>query len=1566
MSECIGSQRKQTCTATGFFKTSSGRQGFFSFAKYPLILICLLTLAGTAFAVTDMNNVEMDGNIADGAILGGTDIPTDWGDLFNTTGVPNPLFPPFTATAWNDDQPTPDTTYFGLGKDIDLISGWTCVSQPNPLDKADILHAYAALSVPTSGPHAGHRVLNIGLERYSNNGTASLGFWLLKDGTVGCSAPGTFTGAHQDGDILIASEFTNGGSVSTISAFRWEGSPGALNPTPIANGADCQINPQVNPNLCATVNAISIPTPWFTHPKTGADNNLPPDQFFEAAVDLDAILPEENKCFTGILGTTRSSAGITADIKDFTRINLNTCGTLTIIKDAVPNGQQDFSFTTTGTGLAPFSLDDDSDPTLSNTQVFTGLAAGTYSVAETPATGWTQTSAICSDGSPANAISIQAGESITCTFTNTLQTATLIVIKHVINDNGGTASASDFTMAVTGDSPSPASFSGAESPGTTVTLNAGSYNATESAVTGYSASYSADCTGSIAPGATKTCTITNDDIAPTITLNKTVNNNYGGTAVSSNFTLKIDGGAVTQGAANPVAANAAHTINETMVNGYEFVSIAGNAKCPVVLGGSATLLPGENITCTITNRDIQPKLTVIKHVINNNGGTKVAANFSISITGTNANPANFAGNEAGTNVTLNAGSYSVSETGLTGYAASYSADCSGSISVGEEKICTITNSDIAPKLTLTKTVVNDNGGNAIVSNFPLFVNGNPVTSGVANTLSANILYTASETNLTGYTASAWGGDCATNGTITLQPGDNKTCTITNDDIAPKLTLIKIVINDNRGNALPNDFSLTIGGNAATSGTPYTLTANSPYAINETQLTGYTFISITGNAKCPATLGGTITLDEGDDITCTITNNDIAPKLTIIKTVINDDGGNAIVSDFPLFINGGLVTSGVATVLSANTPYITTEINLTGYTASAWGGDCTADGTITLNEGDNKTCTITNNDIAPTLKLVKTVTNDNGGTATANDFQAYIDQNPEAWNTQITLTAGPHTASEDTLQGYTASNWTGDCASNGTVTLALAENKTCYITNNDIAPQLTIIKHVINDNEGTATANQWTMDVTATNPSNNHFAGTESPGTTITLDAGAYSVDESGGASGYAKTIGTDCSGTIAIGETKTCTITNNDIQPKLTVTKIVVNDNGGTLQVSNFPLFVSQTQVASGAQNGFNAGNYLVSETTQFGYAASAWSGDCDAQGNITLNIGDEKACTITNDDIQPTLTLEKTVVNDNGGTATETNFQAYINGNTTNWNTPAVLNAGNYLASEDQAFGYTASAWGGDCAADGTVTLSVGENKTCYITNDDIAPKLTIIKTVINDNGGNATIADFPLFINGGLVTSGVANTLMANTLYTATETQQTGYAASIWGGDCAADGTITLQPGDNKTCTITNNDISLATRTQGFWQTHTAFTSSVFASFFGSGMTVGTGSHTRLITNLDGKGNSILFGAYYSSIPYKTTGVKRTDLDKARMQLLQQLVTAKLNCAAFGCYAGTTAMINAADAAYAGSSKSAILSSAALLDAYNNSGDPIAIPASLGPQGSATPGNSQARANKSFWNAP
>ena len=107
-----------------------------------------------------------------------------------------------------------------------------------------------------------------------------------------------------------------------------------------------------------------------------------------------------------------------------------------------------------------------------------------------------------------------------------------------------------------------------------------------------------------------------------------------------------------------------------------------------------------------------------------------------------------------------------------------------------------------------------------------------------------------------------------------------------------ITLIKNVIKDDGGNAAPNDFQLTIDGSPADSGVAYLLPADTDYTIDETQLSGYTFISITGDPKCPVDLGGTITLGEGDNITCTITNDDVGFNFTPDGGLLTSESGGS--------------------------------------------------------------------------------------------------------------------------------------------------------------------------------------------------------------------------------------------------------------------------------------------------------------------------------------------------------------------------------------------------------------------------------------------------------------------------------------------------------------------------------------------------------------------------------------------------------------------------------------------------------------------------------------------------
>src|SRR6266576_1416499 len=232
-------------------------------------------------------------------------------------------------------------------------------------------------------------------------------------------------------------------------------------------------------------------------------------------------------------------------------------------------------------------------------------------------------------------------------------------------------------MNVTGANVAPSgSFPGDES-GTTVTLNAGSYSVDEGAVSGYTKSIGSDCSGSIANGETKTCTVTNDDQPGTLVVKKHVINDSGGSKVASNFTMSVTGANVAPSGSFPgdesgttVTLNAgSYSVGETGPSGY---SGSNSSDC------SGSIANGETKTCTVTNDDQPGTLVVKKHVINNDGGTKAASDFTMNVTGANVAPLGyFRCDDTGIRVPVNAGSYSVDEGDVSGYTKSIGSDCSG-------------------------------------------------------------------------------------------------------------------------------------------------------------------------------------------------------------------------------------------------------------------------------------------------------------------------------------------------------------------------------------------------------------------------------------------------------------------------------------------------------------------------------------------------------------------------------------------------------------------------------------------------------------------------------------------------------------------------------------------------------------------------------------------------------------------------------------------------------------------------------------------------------------------------
>ena len=306
-----------------------------------------------------------------------------------------------------------------------------------------------------------------------------------------------------------------------------------------------------------------------------------------------------------------------------------------------------------------------------------------------------------------------------------------------------------------------------------------------------------------------------------------------------------------------------------------------------------------------------------------------------------------------------------------------------------------------PVLTLIKQVTNDNGGTALPTDFTLTATGPQTISGIAgdaavtNAIVQPGTYALSEINRTGYTAGTY--SCVVNGaasvsanSVTLAGGDTAICTITNDDQPARLTLVKTVTNANGGTAVPADFNLRAAGPTpigGASGTPAVTTAAvgaGTYTLSEDNLPGY----VAGTYSCVINGGAAVssnhvTLANGDSAVCTINNTDQPVSLTLVKQVVNDDGGTATPADFALTATGPVTISGATGAVEVTNAavvagtYELTETNRAGYTAGAWAcsGGTLIGNNLTLTNGQNVTCTIVNDDQPAVLSINKDVTGD---------------------------------------------------------------------------------------------------------------------------------------------------------------------------------------------------------------------------------------------------------------------------------------------------------------------------------------------------------------------------------------------------------------------------------------------------------------------------------------------------------------------------------------------------------------------------------------------------------------
>jgi hypothetical protein len=319
------------------------------------IVIGLFYISG-AQAVHDAGVFELDANALNDPVVPGQ----DWDDVYTARSATPPGCPAGSEVCSFTHEELNTTIFTTGGSKDDLdTSRWRHKDGSVP-DKDDLADAYAVrYAVPGydpdgTGPKTDSDIIYFGTDRLSNDGDAALGFWFFQS-DITALAGGTFgPGVHQDGDLLVISDFSGGGSDVSISVYQWNGPGGTISGSGAINGtldllvplgaADCTDQGPNDP-VCGTVNDGTTDSPWpFLDKGNSADFRQ--GEFFEGGLNL-SFLNLEDECFTSFLAETRSSTSINAQLKDFVSGRFAVCQATMATLPKLADG------TTTATSVSP-------------------------------------------------------------------------------------------------------------------------------------------------------------------------------------------------------------------------------------------------------------------------------------------------------------------------------------------------------------------------------------------------------------------------------------------------------------------------------------------------------------------------------------------------------------------------------------------------------------------------------------------------------------------------------------------------------------------------------------------------------------------------------------------------------------------------------------------------------------------------------------------------------------------------------------------------------------------------------------------------------------------------------------------------------------------------------------------------------------------------------------------------------------------------------------------------------------------------------------------------------------
>ena len=311
------------------------------FLLVPILLtagLAMFWIAG-AQAVHDTGSFELDGNAVSGNATPAADdwdrvchevTGSDCSTSSNTSGA--------TAVDWVSEPNSNASIFTGGGsKDPQDVSNWAWKDGAGGLpDKDNLLHSFAARYNTTEGD-----VLYFGSDRLDNSGDAQQGFWFFQNSVaLGSNSVGGgtgFTGVHKNNDVLVISDFSNGGTTSTITVYKWDTSCKKTSGSTAGTCGDANLRillsstnancatAAANDAACGLVNSANgTVAPWSFTDKSGKSTYLQ-GEFYEGGVNL-TNLGLGGTCFASVASETRSSTSTTAVLKDFVLGGFGHCG----------------------------------------------------------------------------------------------------------------------------------------------------------------------------------------------------------------------------------------------------------------------------------------------------------------------------------------------------------------------------------------------------------------------------------------------------------------------------------------------------------------------------------------------------------------------------------------------------------------------------------------------------------------------------------------------------------------------------------------------------------------------------------------------------------------------------------------------------------------------------------------------------------------------------------------------------------------------------------------------------------------------------------------------------------------------------------------------------------------------------------------------------------------------------------------------------------------------------------------------------------------------------------------